>query len=61
MSRIQEAGTAIFEANPRPAFTPFSTCEAKVLTPIDTKPMIPPKRDEEALIKRPKFGKGEFS
>jgi hypothetical protein len=61
MSRIQEAGIAIFEANPRRLFTPFSTPKAKVLTSIDTKPMIPPKRDEEALIKRPKFGKGEFS
>jgi hypothetical protein len=28
--------------------------------PIDTGLIIPPKRDEEALIKRPKFGKGEF-
>jgi hypothetical protein len=30
------------------------------IVPIDTGLIIPPKRDEEALIKRPKFGKGEF-
>jgi hypothetical protein len=60
MSRIQEAGIAISWSEPPAAFTPFSTSKAKVLTPIDTALMIPPKRDEEALIKRPKFGKGEF-
>jgi hypothetical protein len=30
------------------------------IVPIDTGLIIPPKRDEEAFIKRPKFGKEEF-